>query len=82
MEFTVDLQPEEYSRVINRLANLLVAAARMVKQEGNLPLARAVVEHTSFILDDYDDDVAEFVLITIPADPSAFSPPFSEDIPF
>src|SRR5690606_19914746 len=48
-----DLQPEDYSRVINKLVNLLIATARVVEQEGNSPLAQAVIEHASLILADY-----------------------------
>lgn len=56
-----DLKPEDYNRIVNELANLLVMASHLLQETDNEALAQALVHSATEILCDYDPDVVEFL---------------------
>jgi hypothetical protein len=56
-----DVPLEECHRMIIELANLLAVANHHIEATSNAPLAQTILEEAASILDNFDDDVAEFM---------------------
>jgi hypothetical protein len=58
-----DLPPEECHRIIIELTNLVAVAGYNIAATGNPELAQAVLTEATTILDNFDEDVSEFLRI-------------------
>ena len=56
-----DLEEEEYTRIINELANLLIQHLRILQEHNNALAASHLAQQAARILANYDPDVAEVV---------------------
>ena len=68
------LQPKDYERIINRMANLIIGVMLYLQEVRREDAAKSLGRSAARLLADYDDDVAELVQFATSPRNTSWSP--------